>query len=73
MNVINKMIQEKIDLPDEFQLHYIILEHKYQYGTMLNINPHLTLESAKSKCGESNCSAEKYGNYTVVNSDTKNL
>lgn len=62
MNVVNKMILENVDLPDEFEF----------YNCRTSI-PILTFEAAKAHCGDSDSSSGKYGSSTdfkIVNTET---
>lgn len=77
MNLVNIMAMNNVELPDEFELHYVISEHSDRQGKMVSINPFLNRDKATNyynKVFENTGidSEGKYGWYrkyhTIVNS-----
>lgn len=74
MEIVNKMVGSKCDLPDEFQLFYKLQVINDRYGNHIMIAPYLTREKAldacpryykwdRYKCEEVPCSYKEYMEY----------
>lgn len=54
INVVNDMIEHGVDLPNEFELFYVVTEYNDRGGQVLNIKPYINIHSAHENFRESN-------------------
>lgn len=70
MALVNKMIENNVSLPEDFELTYLISEHSDRRGTVIHICPCLTKEEAIQHKQSDNESVGKYwskNHHTIVN------
>lgn len=76
MDIVNEMIQNKVDLPKEFRLNYVVACHTDRLGSMIRIDAFLNKEEAVEvleKRGDYPCGEGKYNwsyhNYYLIKPD----
>lgn len=52
MKIVEEMIKDNVELPDNFELFYRVMNHSDRRGRVIQIKPFLTKLSATNDCKE---------------------
>lgn len=74
MEIVNEMIEKKVELPDEFRLHYLVACYTDIIGSMIRIDAFLTSEESKKILeergeypnGEGKCGWYYHNYYSII-------
>lgn len=71
-NIVKEMIDKNVELPPEFELHYLVKMHSDRLGNAVAITPFLSKTKASKKVKEPKYWCGKYGSkitYKVISTD----